>query len=393
MTTTFPPPVDGPYSSLPVQGLAIDDAATQAALAAMQRQGRLPILVSVGGTALLTAAVVLSNRFEQRLLGPLILFAFVAGFVLLAALMTHPLRRRGFTRARTLLGLSSWQLVELLMVKGSPVDPTKPIVVVLDPETGQPVGTWLGDWIGRTRWPRWKTRTWAYIAVGPDGDRAIIAPPDRSRVMSIEHGRGTAAIHEWAWDMTRDAWSFPSPGRVAVSRWAAPGARHGRLGAVHEPDGPKHWPNRPMHRRAQIGIVATLFVVGVVLSAHAVYRDRADPAHRQELLERGSRSSADVTNVYRGRSCCQATVVIVDGDAAGWEVRVSVPGSTSLHEGDRVQVVYNPNNPGDLAIVSEELDDNWGGVIGFWCMTAVVIVRFVWRDRRRREGQLAPPGS
>jgi hypothetical protein len=91
----------------------------------------------------------------------------------------------------------------------------------------------------------------------------------------------------------------------------------------------------------------------------------------------------------------QLTIFIVDGDLPGWEVRVSVEKSTSIEEGDQVEVAYDPEDPGDLVVVGETRAPNDGAAVFAWIATGLVAIRFgwgAWRQRRavRRASNFAP---
>lgn len=149
----------------------------------------------------------------------------------------------------------------------------------------------------------------------------------------------------------------------------------------------------PLTGRQRVFIVVGLVTASIVLTVWTFFLDRNQSAHERELLSTGSRSTALVENVYRGRrdtAFVQLTLLIVDGDAEGWEVRVSLDSSTAIEKGDHADVAYDPNDPGDLVVVGEAAGPNNGLTILAWVLTGFVAAKFAssaWRSRadRRRE--------
>jgi hypothetical protein len=88
-------------------------------------------------------------------------------------------------------------------------------------------------------------------------------------------------------------------------------------------------------------------------------------------------------------------VLILDGDGEGWSVRTSVATSTDIADGQRVQVAYDAEDPGDLVIVGETSTQNDALAFVAWVGTALVAVRFAWQSwrRRRREASAQDHGE
>lgn len=367
---------------------AIDDQAVLPALTAMRRRARQPIVVATTSVAALVLTSLAASLLEASdgLRNAIGVVAFVSGFGLAAVVLSHPLRRRTFKRAVRALTDGPWVLVEVVLMKGAPVDSGVPVLMILNPSTGEPVGSWLVDQFGRRGWPARDQREWAYLAVDSNGEAAVLAPPTRDRLTVLKSRTrvGTsAALHEWVWTTARARWVFPAS-NDPMTRTLPLGPYS--LGSVHRPGDRSHWPNRPLTTRERLTILAVLVLVSTGLTALTLREDRGDTAHDRELLDEGSRSNAEVRSVYRAPrgDFAQLTIFIVDGDATGWEVRISVEKSTPIEEGDRIEVAYDPGDPGDLAVVGEQRAPNNGAAVFAWIATGLVTVRFGWRAWRQR---------
>lgn len=378
------PPLTGSVSTL-------EDEATSASLRAVGRRARRPLvwtfgvfLMSIAGSAAADSFDVLapSTRLFEWLL-------FLSGIALLLVLATHPLRRRNRTRARRALQGTGWELVEVIRMKGAPADEGVSVILVLDPATGEPIGSWLVDYYARRRWPPVDQRTWAYLSVSDDEKYAALAPVDRSSITVLKRRSrvGTsAALHEWAWMTARERWELPpAPGRHQPAR---SNGTIGAVGEVVEAGPPERWPNRPLRPRERVTILGVLVLAAVTLTLLTFVQDRNDSAERARLLESGSRSTARVENVYRDDDFAQITVLILDGDAVGWEVRTSVEAKTDLREGEQVEVAYEADDPGDLVIVGENHAPNGGLAFVAWFVALFVAGRFAWGafKSRRADG-------
>lgn len=143
---------------------------------------------------------------------------------------------------------------------------------------------------------------------------------------------------------------------------------------------------RPLSGPQRIAIVGLLIAVSVALTALALHRDSSESAHERALVDGGSRSQARVEKVFRDPKggFVQLTVAIIDGDAVGWEVRVSVDPGTTISEGDQVEVAYDADDPGDLVVVGEARAPNNGLAIGAWLLTVGVSAVFAWSSWRGR---------
>jgi hypothetical protein len=153
--------------------------------------------------------------------------------------------------------------------------------------------------------------------------------------------------------------------------------------------------NGPFSKRQRLVIVGVLVALAIAVTALTFWRDSTDAANERSLLADGSRSTALVENVFRPTrdNFVQLTLLIVDGDAEGWEVRVSVERSTDLEDGDEVEVAYDPDDPGDLVVVGETAAANNGLAFGAWVVVLLVAGRFAlstWQERRRDAMAAAP---
>lgn len=143
----------------------------------------------------------------------------------------------------------------------------------------------------------------------------------------------------------------------------------------------------PLTGRRRAAVVGVLVALSLGVTAWAFHSDTSESAHERGLLSTGSRSTALVEDIYRdrrGSAFVQVTILIVDGDAEGWKVRVSLAPSTTVEEGDRVEVAYDPDAPGDLVVVGQASSPNDGLDMGAWILTALVAVRFAWSAWRSR---------
>jgi len=154
------PPLSGSVS-------ALEDEATSVSLRAVGSRARRPLvwafgvfLMSIAGSAAADSfdAFAPSTRLFEWLL-------FLSGIALLLVLATHPLRRRNRKRARRALQGTGWKLVEVIRMKGAPVDEGVSVILVLDRTNGEPIGSWLVDYYARRRWPPVDQRTWAYLSL------------------------------------------------------------------------------------------------------------------------------------------------------------------------------------------------------------------------------------
>jgi hypothetical protein len=102
--------------------------------------------------------------------------------------------------AGAILAAASWQPVEAVVVRGAPADRSATASVILDPDTGRAVHSFLVE-AGAPGWPPSTGRSWYLLAIGPDGDRAVLAEPDRSE-LAVVRARGgflrAEQIHRWA---------------------------------------------------------------------------------------------------------------------------------------------------------------------------------------------------
>ncbi len=223
-----------------------------------------------------------------------------------------------------------------------------------------------------------------------DEKYAALAPVDRSSVTVLKRRSGvgtSAALHEWAWMTARERWELPpAPGRHQSAR---SNGTIGAVGEVVEPGPPARWPNRPLRPRERVTILGVLVLVAAALTLLTFVQDRNDSAQRERLLESGSRSTARVENVYRDDDFAQITVLILDGDAVGWEVRTSVEAKTDLREGQDVEVAYEADDPGDLVIVGETHAPNGGLAFVAWFVVTFVAGRFGWGALKSRRADRA----
>jgi hypothetical protein len=145
----------------------------------------------------------------------------------------------------------------------------------------------------------------------------------------------------------------------------------------------------PLTARQRIVILCILLAVAIFLTAWTVHRDTSDSEHDRALSPNGSHSTAVVQNTFRPArgGFVQLTLLIVDGDAEGWEVRTSVDTSTSIRQGDRVDVAYDPQHPGDLTVLGQSRAPNDGLAVAGWIalvLVAVAFARLTARERRHR---------
>lgn len=112
-------------------------------------------------------------------------------------------------------------------------------------------------------------------------------------------------------------------------------------------------------------------------------------------MDEGSRSTARIESVFEAPKgdFTQVSLLILDGDAQGWTVRVSLDRDTTAARGDEVEVAYEPDDPGDLVIVGEESAPNNGLAIGAWILAAGVAIAFAWQDHRSRSRTTEPLGG
>jgi hypothetical protein len=130
-----------------------------------------------------------------------------------------------------------------------------------------------------------------------------------------------------------------------------------------------------------------MVAVATALTALTLSRDANDAHHERSLLDDGSRSQASVEDVYRGRRrqrFVQVTMLILDGDVRGWEVWVYLDPDTANEEGNRVEVAYDPDDPGDVVIVGEQAVPNNRLAVTAGVLTAYVTGHFAWSAWRRR---------
>ncbi len=113
--------------------------------------------------------------------------------------------------AHRILSVAGWRPVDVVVVQGAPADRGAVASVELDPDSGAPRSSWLVEG-GTGAWPPSSRRGWLLLAEEPDGERAVLAEPDRSELAVVRANGGflrADAIHRWAREQAR-----PAPGRA-----------------------------------------------------------------------------------------------------------------------------------------------------------------------------------
>lgn len=375
---------------MPVIGslAAMDDPATADSYLRTKRRSRL-LLRLVGGAAVLTwAAAWLAERAgAPDLAGVLVIpgVLLVIGTVL--AIATQPIRAQDVRTLRHALG-SPWRRVEIVSMAGAPADSTRRVVVLLDPSTGEPTGTWLVAMIRTPHWLHVDQREWAYLAVAADGATAALAPVDRSSfaILRTRAGLGSDAVHEWAWNAANDRWVFEPPAEPASSSTGV-----SDVNVRVEPGEPRRWPNRPLTTRGQVVVVGALVALAALLTITGLATQRSDAEHAAELLREGTRTTAVVVSSSDGggRNPSQIEVEYGTGDGWTYQVRRSVVRDQLPPKGAVVRIAYDPADPTDMTLV--DIDDDPGDALAFVAWAAVVVVggRFAWRayGSRRSTGR------
>jgi hypothetical protein len=367
---------------------AMADATTADAYLRVEHRSRL-LLRLVGGAAMVAWGLAwLADRAGA---GHLAGVLAVAGALLVVAVVlviaTQPVRAHDVRTLRRALGCP-WRRVEIVSMAGAPADPTRRVVILLDPRTGEPTGTWLVAMIRTPSWLDVDERQWAYLAVEADGTTAVLAPLDRSSfaILRTRAGLGSQAVHEWAWNAANDRWVFEPP--------AEPGsaAEGSDLGVRVEPGEPRRWPNRPLTTRGQVVVVGSLVALAALLTATGIATERSDAHHAAGLLEDGTRTTAVVVSSSDGggRNPAQIEVKYDTGDGWTYQVRFSVARDQLPPEGAVVRIAYDPADPADPVLV--DIDEASDLALAFVAWAAVVAVggRFAWRALRRRSSTTAP---
>jgi hypothetical protein len=143
---------------------------------------------------------------------------------LAAAILVQPVVARGPLTARRILGAEPWRLAEARVVAGCPDDRRARVLVLLDPESRRPAGSWLVDPGRRGRWLVPDETIWCFVAASPDGSVAVVASSDR-RCMA--HLRRTVApgisprLHAWAWELVDRLRPLPASPEPRAERPAA----------------------------------------------------------------------------------------------------------------------------------------------------------------------------
>ena len=390
---------DGPVALLtgalprhvaPIGRVAIDDPSTAEVVRNARRRSRRLVIGSVAAWILAWAAAFAAEPLSlPDGVNTVVFLLWVAtGLVMIVVLMTQPVRRRPWKDLGAGLRSEPWQLAEVVLLRGAPIDGLVSMVLLLDPTTGQPAGSWIVDQVRSPTWLAPATRTWAYY--NTDGsDVAALAPLDRRGVVTLRAKSGlgkSPALHEWAWEAARSQFTFGPPDRSATgsaipmgqpAELAAPGTQ-GATGP------PQRWPNRPLTNHQRVMIVLTLTIASIGVTAWSSKLEHDDVLHAQRMEDSGSRSTAVVesrTDMRRSGSA-QLGVLLVDGDREGWGVRTSVQKSSTLRPGDLVTVAYDPRDVGDLIILGEPLTDRGDLDVFAWAVTAMVAGRFAWQALR-----------
>jgi hypothetical protein len=132
----------------------------------------------------------------------LAVLALGAVVALAVAILAQPVVARGPLQARRILASEPWRLVEAIVVSGCPDDRRARMLVILDPESRRPAGSWIVDPGRRGRWLEPGDTIWCYVAGAADGSVAVAASHDRA---AMAHLRRTVApgispkLHAWSW--------------------------------------------------------------------------------------------------------------------------------------------------------------------------------------------------
>jgi hypothetical protein len=141
-----------------------------------------------------------SGTFVHVCVTVVVVTMLIAVFVVASS----PLRSRTWRTARKTLRSASWELVEVVVLRGSPRDATGRSVVVLHGAHGLRE-TWDVRGGGERGWLQPLDRCWFLIAVDPNRRHAALAPTDRRFIADLHQ---LAAPNAAAW--ARDAFNNPT---------------------------------------------------------------------------------------------------------------------------------------------------------------------------------------
>lgn len=163
------------------------------------------VVTIAGGLSALVVLVLSVFALSGPSVGTASVLAVVAlGAVvaLAVAILAQPVVARGPLQARRILASEPWRLVEAVVVSGCPDDRRARMLVILDPASRRPAGSWIVDPGRRGRWLAPGDTIWCYVAGAADGSVAVAASHDRT---AMAHLRRTVApgispkLHAWSW--------------------------------------------------------------------------------------------------------------------------------------------------------------------------------------------------